>query len=149
MGTILQHHQKYINWLKDLKRLSDDQWRTPIASGKWSPSEIIAHLILWDRYVFEERLPSMLEGGELPKGVDVESINGRATEFAKTHSKEPLIEELARERKKLIELMLRDDGEALTRTFSIRGNQLTLRDYLEGLAEHDLHHQKQIDAFVR
>ncbi|MEI0739870.1 maleylpyruvate isomerase N-terminal domain-containing protein [Paenibacillus sp. JTLBN-2024] len=48
-----------IRFAESLERLSEEQWAGPIAEGKWSPRDIISHMMLWDRYFLENALRPM------------------------------------------------------------------------------------------
>ncbi|GEM_PF-2957185 len=55
--SIIKHYEQSLIWVKDLRNLSEEQWRKPIESGKWSVAEMIGHLTPWDTFVLEHRIP--------------------------------------------------------------------------------------------
>src|SRR5690606_30653208 len=49
--SVLIHFRKMNDFVQSLKGIPERWWLMPIAEGKWSPGEIIAHLIEWDRFL--------------------------------------------------------------------------------------------------
>ncbi|MDQ1146251.1 hypothetical protein QE429_003078 [Bacillus sp. SORGH_AS 510] len=143
MNVVLQFGS-IIPFLEDLKQVEDDHiFFSPIGEGKWSSASIVAHLLLWDQYIQNSRLPLMLAGETLPTGqVDVQAINNDAQNFAHSGiSKNELIEKFILNRKGLLK-ELTDTN--LHTTFTIGEHSFTLEKYLVGMVEHDEHHMKQI-----
>ncbi|WP_134682851.1 DinB family protein [Brevibacillus migulae] len=147
---LLAQFASLATWVEGLRAQPDHLWLAPIAAGKWSTAEIIGHLIAWDRYVLEERLPQMKPGAALPGGnVSTEEINGQAANYARTQvGKEQLIAECQQVRKQLtacLEALSNDDFYGV---FTINGKERDLAQYIKGLIDHDLHHRQQIEAFI-
>ena len=125
-------------------------WLMPIAEGKWSPGEIIAHLIEWDRVPPNQRLDQLRPG----ENVLTIGKSGRFNAWAARRAREEatLEEVLAsfhHTRTRLLKRLESVPGTDRDAPFSIRNRSLTLTDYLKGLADHDEHHRKQIEAFLR
>ncbi|MCM3231000.1 hypothetical protein O3S73_018195 [Bacillus altitudinis] len=56
--TVIKHYQHSIEWVQSLTELTDKEWRSAIAEGKWSIAEIIAHFVPWDEFILHDRLKS-------------------------------------------------------------------------------------------
>lgn len=143
MNVVLQFGS-IIPFLEEVKlREEDSIFFSPISEGKWSSAAIVAHLLLWDQYIQNSRLPFMLAGDTLATGqVDVQAINNDAQNFAHSGiSKEELIDQFINNRKNLLEELEKVD---LHTVFTIGEHSLTLEKYLVGMVEHDEHHMKQI-----
>ncbi|GIN87699.1 hypothetical protein J6TS2_40850 [Heyndrickxia sporothermodurans] len=144
MDARINQLTRWIDYLEAVKTDQHDHYFQPIAEGKWSKAAIIAHIMYWDRFFFEERLPIMLEGGALI-GItteQIEEMNKKAEAYA--HSGVSLLEIVdaaIQQRERLVERLQNQD---LSRTFTIKEQLHTLESYVKGEYEHDLHHIKQL-----
>ncbi|WP_349409770.1 DinB family protein [Pseudalkalibacillus sp. SCS-8] len=140
---------RFSQWVQSLESLSDDEWFQPLRHGKWSVSEIIAHLTYWDRYFLKERYPKMKAGAKLPRAIDVDVMNQRASLYAKSGvKKDDLIKEFLETRDLIVKAINARSEEDMDTVFFNRGHEETLRDYLINLCEHDRHHKLQIEEFL-
>ncbi len=142
---LLTHYKEMNEWIYSLKGEKDRKWFEPIAEGKWSQAAIIAHLLYWDQYSLEKRFPHIKEGVTLERFPDFQSVNDRAKEYA--HSgieKADLIAELLAIRNKIEFYIDSLTEEDLRTAFHIGEHPLTLGEYFDDFASHDLHHKKQI-----
>ncbi|WP_102691327.1 DinB family protein [Rummeliibacillus pycnus] len=147
-ARIIQHYKQSIQFVEGLRGLSNDQWFTPIAEGKWSTCEIIGHLIPWDRFLLEQRLPS-LNAKIKPESPKVQDVNTNAALDSKEKKKEDLIQEFIEVRWKLLRRLHELSQEVFEQTFVIGKSNLTLVGYFDGLIKHDLHHFQQITNFLK
>ncbi|WP_462409793.1 DinB family protein [Neobacillus sp. Marseille-QA0830] len=149
MNAILQFGN-IIPFLEEIKERENDQaFFQPISEGKWSTAAIVAHLLYWDQYILNTRLPSMITMDVLPSGhIDVQAMNHVAETYA--HSgigKSELIDSFLTNRKKLLDELNRVN---LQKAFTIGSHQLTIESYILDMAEHDLHHINQIkDSYTK
>ncbi|GAA4705603.1 DinB family protein [Brevibacillus fulvus] len=141
---ILEHYEQSIAWASGLRVLTEEQWRTPIAEGKWTIAEIIGHLHPWDEFVVSQRLPYLFKNAPLPKGPNAEDINQQAAAISRKRTKEDTISEFVAGRRKLITAIEQLEDELWTQTFRIGQTELSLFSYFSSLAEHDEHHFGQI-----
>lgn len=72
---IIKHDERSIDWINDLRRLSENQWRMAIEPEKWSVAEVIGHLPSWDEFVLNHRLPFLFTEEPLPTGPDAAQLN--------------------------------------------------------------------------
>ncbi|WP_397539316.1 DinB family protein [Rummeliibacillus pycnus] len=137
-----------MEFVKSINSKSVITWHTSVAEGKWSTCEIIGHLIPWDRFVIEKRLPYLfIENKEL-ESPNVQEMNSRAALESKGKKKEEVIEEFLEERCNLIRKLNNLSQEVYNQTFTFGKSNLTLASYFDGLIEHDLHHFQQIQDFL-
>lgn len=147
MKSELEAYEKLIDFLEGLKQVDDSVFFAPIAEQKWSVAAIIAHLLYWDRYFMEERLPDMSEGRMLPKSkIDPNEMNRNAQQYAHSGiSKIQLIDEVIQYRIHAINRLRKAD---MKQTFYIGDRPYTLEGYIRGLSEHDDHHKQQIQIAI-
>lgn len=149
--SILIRFRKMNDFVQSLKGIPERWWLMPIAEGKWSPGEIIAHLMEWDRFLLNERLDQLRPGKTVPPtSVRADDLNARAARWAREEAtREEVLSAFHHTRTRLLKRLESVPGTDRDAPFSIRNRSLTLTDYLKGLADHDEHHRKQIEAFLR
>lgn len=42
--------------------MEDADWEAPLEAGKWSLQDVLCHIMLWDKYFYEEALVKIQEG---------------------------------------------------------------------------------------
>lgn len=141
---IINHHLESIQFVKSLNCLSEKEWRTKIEDNKWTIAEIIGHLKPWDEFVIHKRLPYLFSDSELPKGPNSEKMNAKSASISRKQSKQVTINELISIREKLYEVIKIIPDQQWKKKFSIGETELSLYEYLNGLAKHDIHHFEQI-----
>lgn len=145
----IQHYRKMNDWLQSLSSVGSNCWLEPMQEGKWSMAEVIAHLLYWDRYVREQRIPFFLEGAKLPPAPEVESFNAEAARYARSGVGQlELLHEIVGERQAMLQLIASLTDEQWTRPFQVGQREYTLKTYLSGFAQHDNHHQEQINDYL-
>ncbi|KGR81801.1 DinB family protein [Lysinibacillus odysseyi] len=146
---IVELYEQTINWVKELKEVSDEQWRMPVAPGKWTIAEVIGHLIFWDLFVLEKRLPFFFEKCILPASPNVDVTNRLASEESKIKTKEELIISFVATRTKLVSAIKKIPDENWNSQLSLKSKEITLMDYFAGLLDHDCRHFDEIRAALR
>lgn len=144
VNPIVDQLTHWKDYLEKIKEGTHEEFFQPISEGKWSKAAIITHIMFWDRFFYEERLPSMIEGRSLA-GItadQVEEMNKDAEIYAHSGiSLYEIIDGAINERTRLMEILRQQD---LSKSFTINGNQYNLESYVKGEFEHDLHHLKQL-----
>jgi uncharacterized damage-inducible protein DinB len=150
MNKVIVKYQNFTNWLESLKTMPEEYWLVPIKVGKWSVGEIISHIKAWDHFVWEERVRYFVSGTELPKkNFDPEEINKKAAEKARDgKSKSKLIDEVIACRIRVAKKLEEVPASVWERKIELGKSFVSLSEYIEGLVEHDLHHQAQIEQFL-
>lgn len=146
---IVAHHIKAIEWVNSLRKLEKEQWRKPIQEGKWSTSEIIGHLIPWDEFVLQKRIPYFFTGETMPDSPNAEIINYEAAVKSRQSEQDTIITEFIETRKQLLEALYEIDDDLWLQEISIGTRNLTLYQYFLGLVQHDRHHFEQIIKSIR
>ncbi|MDR7074933.1 DinB family protein [Fictibacillus barbaricus] len=150
MNKVIMNYQYFTNWLESLKTMPEEYWLVPIKEGKWSVGEIISHIKAWDHFVWEERVRYFVSGTELPKkNFDPEEINKKAAEQARIgNSKNKLIDDVIECRNKVAKKLEEVPASIWEIKIELGKGFVSLSEYIEGLVEHDLHHQAQIEQFL-
>ncbi|MFC7366704.1 MULTISPECIES: DinB family protein [Bhargavaea] len=153
---IIHEFGAYSNWLEKIKTIDSLVLMKPIAEGKWSPGEIIAHILKWDEHLNSSVIPDVLEGEgmEFP---EFGTFNRRAADYARTIMPEELILEARDARNRLVSRLLQLPQEVLVRPVPSNGetrcphtgSPYTLIYIIGDFIYHDHHHQKQVDDFLR
>ncbi|MDV2884787.1 DinB family protein [Alkalihalophilus pseudofirmus] len=141
---VLAHYVHSIEFVQSLEHLTDQEWRTAISSGKWTVAEIVGHLIPWDQFVIDKRLPYLFTNKPLLIGPDAHAINEQSASLSRRQSKQTTISQFISTRTHLHNNVQEIANEYWKTSFIIGTSTLTLNDYLIGLIQHDLHHFEQI-----
>lgn len=141
---VLHHYQTTMDWAEELTSLSERQWRTPIEKDKWTIAEVLGHLIPWDEFVLNQRLPSLLQDVPLLEKPNAEEINQKAAAESRSREQGETIALFTEGRMRLLEILGEIPDELWTQEFQIGKVPQSLYHYFRGLAEHDLHHMGQI-----
>ncbi|MFJ9461804.1 DinB family protein [Viridibacillus arvi] len=145
---ILKHYKKSIQYIESFKRLSDDCWLTPIEESKWSVCEIIGHLVPWDNFILENRLPYLINLKQELESPNVKEMNHIAALESRNITKDEGIKKFRLIRIKLVNEITKIPASQFNREINIGTSRLTITEYFKGLIEHDLHHFQQIDEFL-
>ncbi|MGK9254292.1 DinB family protein [Paenibacillus humicus] len=152
ISTVLDEFESASKWARSLD-VAGHAWNRPIAEGKATIAGIVSHLLNWDRYLIIYTIPSVLKGEDI-LFPEFNAFNLSAYEYAESGVKqERLLAEFADTRMELCAL-LRSIGEAdLLRAVSVNGashcphtgSPYSLLYVMGEFADHDRHHQKQIE----
>ncbi|MFT9816859.1 DinB family protein [Lysinibacillus sp. NPDC056185] len=146
---IISHYERSIVFVESLANITEEQWRTPIESGKWTVAEVIGHLTPWDEFVIKQRLPFLFTEESLPKGPAVEEMNASAARNSRAQSKEETIADFITQRQQLIDALYQIVDKQWQQPFTIGASELTLSGYFASLADHDLHHFSQVQKALK
>ncbi|MGR3762793.1 DinB family protein [Rossellomorea sp. NS-SX7] len=139
------HHQEMMGWVESLSSTSKEDWLRPIEENKWSIAEIISHFAPWDDFVVSSRLPYLGSSEPLPSAPDPQILNNQAATQARSSEQSTVIRSFIDSRKQLIVSLQGISDEGWGQTIKPGKKEMSLADYLEGLANHDLHHKQQIE----
>lgn len=154
-GEYAPYYEKYIDYIinQDLKELlfsqinelefflsmkSDDWFTKPYQEGKWTPKELIGHIIDTER-IFAYRSLCLARGehGELP-GFDENAYVTNA-EFNEIYVA-ILIEDFRTSRMALLSMIRNFQDDALLRSGKVNGHQMTCRACIAIIPGHFIHH---------
>ncbi|MEC0373633.1 hypothetical protein [Paenibacillus chibensis] len=51
---MVEEFKTFIDFVQELKTIDEEHWNSPISEGKWSLKDVISHIMLWDKYFYEE-----------------------------------------------------------------------------------------------
>lgn len=147
--ALLIAFETYIPFAASLRQLSSDAWSSPLAPGKWSTGEVMAHMMLWDRHFLMEAITPIVEGKPLTyRQTDFNSFNANAAAYSRTISQEDLIHACIAVREELVaQVKSLDDAQKAEVYRDGDGNPFTILSYLEDFVEHDAHHRGQLVQF--
>ncbi|MFD0711256.1 DinB family protein [Paenibacillus sp. GCM10027626] len=148
--NLLKSFRSYIPFLETLRAVPAIHWVRPMEQDKWSPGEVIAHILLWDRYFLESAIQNIATNEPVTaKHLDFDAFNAQAAPYAASVSQQALIDEAISCREEIIRLISRvPTGEFELAHTDGDGNPFTIIGYLEGFVPHDLHHRRQIETYL-
>ncbi|MCA0993231.1 DinB family protein [Guptibacillus hwajinpoensis] len=148
--SVLNDYASLINWLESTAmEMNETIFFQPIKQGKWSPAEILSHIMMWDNYLLKERIPFIEMEANLPKLDNVEEVNQRSAEYALSGlNKENLVAETVQARRQVVARLQQFEPIQWSNTFYIEKYPICLTSYIKGLIEHDDHHKLQVEVFM-
>lgn len=142
--TVIKHYEHTLEWVQSLTKVTEEEWRSAIADGKWSIAEIIAHFVPWDEFILDDRLKEFWNEQALPQAPDAHEMNQQSAERARKEERSETIGRFIAVRTELLQEMKKIEPSRWNASFLIGQTELTLSSYFEGLIKHDLHHMEQI-----
>jgi hypothetical protein len=119
---------------------------------RWSPRDIVAHLIGWNRYIIDGS--KQLKKGELPfydidPGEDYSNVNAVLIRQYSSGNKQELLNELRASAGELKQFLQSLDQNEWDRDYRVRhqGSTITIRNTIDDLISDYHHHKKQIEEW--
>lgn len=144
-------YQSFIPYIESLGALADAHWEAPIGAGKWSLKEMLLHIMLWDKYFYEEAFAKVKEGQPVTaKHQNFNEFNARAIEYAKPLTKQSAIQEFVQYRKKIVDVIMASGEEEFAK-IHLDGDRkkFSFQGYLRDFIPHDKHHKKQMEQYIQ
>ncbi|MGM7684958.1 DinB family protein [Cytobacillus sp. Hm23] len=140
----------FIHFVESLRNMENEKWGLPIAEGKWTVRDIIAHIMLWDKYFLENAIRKIKSQQPLTsRHVNFDDFNNNAVQYGKTKDKDTLISETISYRREIIEHLTSVPRENYEHKYVDEdGNHFTIKSYLDGFIPHDSHHKSQIEQYL-
>jgi len=137
--------------LDDLHRcvssLDQRMFLTPIS--RWSPRDIVAHLVGWNRYLVEGA--DQIRRGELPfydidPGDNYSNVNAVLVRRYSSTNREELLDDLRASAQDLQQFLRSLDPGEWDRDYGVRhaGATITIRNSVDELIDDYVHHREQI-----
>ncbi|TMW71407.1 DinB family protein [Alteribacter natronophilus] len=123
---------------------SHDGLYEPIAEGKWSIREIVGHMYMWDRFLLENMVPHMEDGGVLPAFPDHDRFNREAINGLEGVSVEEIVSMFVKTREKLVQ-ELKGMDPAIRFTIGKGKRRFSPESFVKMFIKHDRHHIMQIE----
>jgi len=118
---------------------------------RWTPRDIVAHLVGWNRHVIEGS--RQILKGELPfydvdPGEDFANVNADLIRDYPSKDRDELLEELRSTERELTAFLRSVDESAWGRDFGVRnkGATITVRNTVDDLIADYAHHQNKLTA---
>ncbi|REK75190.1 DinB family protein [Paenibacillus paeoniae] len=151
---LVHEFKRLITFAEGLKSYSEAELSSPIAPGKWSPKEIMAHIMVWDQYYFEYAITpvaarqekAVITSSDL---IEVDSFNHNSMQIAKERAANELFELVIETRELFIQKLNQISEQSLRHSFvDADGTTFVIFDFVVGLIEHDQHHMDQIENLL-
>lgn len=120
---------------------------------RWTPRDIVAHLVGWNRYVIEGS--RQILKGELPfydvdPGEDFANVNAELIRKYPSQDRDELLEELESSERELTAFLRSLDESAWDGDFGVenKGATITVRNTVDDLIADYAHHQEQLAALA-
>jgi hypothetical protein len=126
--------------------LEERQFLTQVT--RWSPRDIVAHLVGWNRYLVEGA--NQIRRGQLPfydidPGENYSKVNAVLIREYCSTNREELLDELRASAQQLRQFLRSLDPNEWDRDFGVRHHgAVTIRSSIDELIEDYVHHRKQI-----
>lgn len=122
--------------------------------NRWSPRDVLAHLIGWNRYIIEGS--KQLRRGELPfydvdPGENYSKVNAVLVREYPSRDKQELLAELRASAQELKQFLQSLDSSAWDRDYGVRhqGSTLTIQNTVDDLIADYVHHGEQIKEWAK
>ncbi|MDG0792315.1 DinB family protein [Cohnella ginsengisoli] len=147
--------KQFTDWTDTLRKIDERIWIGPIAEGKATVAEIIAHLQHWDRYLIDTVIPA-LKRGEGITFPSFDAFNRIAYDYARSGvARDRLLDEFKQTRHALVERLLAEPDVVVkhvtvngVETCPHTGTPYSLLYIIHEFNDHDRHHQNQILAVI-
>jgi uncharacterized damage-inducible protein DinB len=147
---LIEQLQNLTSFLISLRRIDGTVWTDHITQGKWSVSDIVAHIMAWDKNFLEKIIPKLLRREQvmLEEDTDVQGFNNRAVEYGRTLNQEQLLDKAIFYRSQIVSQLKNLPEDAFSTTVPAT-NSFTLSSFLQNMfVSHDTHHKKQIKEYL-
>lgn len=150
-NEMVQEFKAFIDYVEEIKVVDEEVWDQPIAEGKWSIKDIMSHIMLWDKYFYEEAIEKInLRQPLTVKHLNFDEFNANAVEYAKTQTRDAIIDQLIVYRMKIINSVSGLSEDEYLQGYKDGDNKkFTIRGYLRSFISHDKHHKKQIVSYLK
>ncbi|WP_379134059.1 DinB family protein [Paenibacillus sp. sgz500958] len=146
-SQLLDEFKKWNSFILEMK---DFDWTTSKKDGQWTIHDIVSHIMLWDKYFFEEVIERISTDKPLAKSLlnlTFDEFNKNSIEHGKTLRKDELIELTMKYRNLLIDNITNMDELKFTKGYF--DNKFTVEGYLKDFIWHDQHHMKQMEVLKK
>lgn len=149
MNELMSSFEEWIPFVSSLNHLSDDIWTSSIESGKWSVKDIVCHIMLWDKYFYEEAIQKIINNEPLTlKHLDYDDFNKNAVVYGQTITATELIEMAVAIRREIIEAIRSMSEATIAHHFvDADGNIFNVNQYVKDFIWHDQHHMKPLKEY--
>ncbi|GAA0355428.1 DinB family protein [Bacillus horti] len=145
----MEEFETFVDYVSNLKVISEEQWITPLGEGKWTLKEMVCHLWNWDQYNLEEMVPLMEDGAALPPFIDIEKHNQEALrKAAEFKDGEAVLVAFLETRKAFVHALKKKYDSSMKFTIGKGKRKYSIDGFLKIFVHHDQHHKKQLTPFL-
>ena len=131
--------------------LDEGAFQKPL--GRWTPRDIVAHLVGWNRHVIggsRQILKGELPFYDVEPGEDFANVNAELIRKYPSQERDELLKELRGSERELTAFLRSVDESAWDRDFGVRnqGAPITVRNTIDDLIADYAHHQEQLEALT-
>lgn len=139
---LLQSFGEWITFVADLGKYDERYWNQSIAAGKWTVRGVVAHILRWDDYFYQEAVDKVATGEPLSvKHLDYDDFNEIAKAYGKTTSVIELVTQAIHSRERIINAIAKFSKERYEAAYEdADGHPFHTSQYLKDFIWHDRHH---------
>jgi hypothetical protein len=122
--------------------------------NRWSPRDILAHLIGWNRYIIEGS--KQIKRRELPfydidPGEDYSKVNARIVREYSSRDRQELLDELQASARELRQFLQSLAPSEWAQDYGVRhqGSNITIQNTIDELIGDYAHHREQIEEWAK
>ncbi|WEK56019.1 MAG: DinB family protein [Candidatus Cohnella colombiensis] len=151
LRDLIHSFEEWISFTSTLQALDDVTWNSSIEPGKWTIKDIICHIMLWDKYFYEEAIEKIALGERITlKHLDYDEFNSKAIFYARTITADELIKKAIDYRKKIVNAILSLSAASLDHNYvDGDGHNFSVIGYLKDFIGHDQHHLVPIQEYLK
>ncbi|WP_413377544.1 DinB family protein [Alkalihalobacillus sp. 1P02AB] len=143
MNKIITQFELMLDEMDPLNSVEENKLTEPVEAGKWSISEIIAHLYGWDKYNLEIMVPKMTAQNNLPAFPEHDPFNEKTLQSVEGKSAFEIIHMFVQTRKQLVAALSEVDKE-IRFTIGTGKRAFSAESFTKIFVKHDAHHLTQI-----
>ncbi|WP_028560584.1 DinB family protein [Paenibacillus pinihumi] len=144
---LISNSGAFIDFVRKLQPCDEQIWIRPLGPQKWTIKEVVAHLLFWDQYFYEEVIRKIVLGQPLTltEDIDVEAFNQKSAAWALSRSKDEIVQAAVSSRTAILEALRVIPAEDYTKEYTdADGARFVLQEFLVENFGHDQHHRGQI-----
>jgi len=151
LKELIKSFEEWIAFSSTLQELDEETWNSSLEPGKWTIKDIICHIMLWDKYFYEEAIEKIASGEKITlKHLNFDDFNSRAIIYGRTIETDELIEKAIYYRKKIIDDIGTLSEEAIEQNYiDGDGNVFNVPQYLKDFIWHDQHHMNPLKEYLK
>jgi len=143
---LLRSFGEWISFVTELANEGERVWNQSAATGKWTVREVVAHILRWDDYFYNEAIAKAAAGLPLTvKHLDYDTFNEAAKAYGKNTPIAELAGQSAKSRKRIIDAVAKLTNEQYEAAYAdADGHPFQMAQYIKDFIWHDQHHIEPI-----
>lgn len=146
----LQAFEEWTLFVKTLTHLEEKVWNSSMEKGKWTIKSIVSHMMLWDRYFYNEAIEKIALKQQITlKHLDFDEFNRKAVEYGNRTETSEIVDKAITYRHKIMNDIRGLSEEQLSQKYlDAEGNAFYIPQYLKDFIWHDKHHMKPLKTYL-